>query len=133
MRHPLMRNNITRDDLNEVIKLLKSQDPKLTSGPNVVEFEKKWSEWLGVKYSVFVNSGSSSNLLAIAWLKKKYPHGGKIIVPPFTWSSDISSVLWMGFDPEFVDINIKTLAIDEDKLEEITHFDVSSLFTIFFV
>lgn len=130
MRYPLMKNNITREDLNEVIKLLKSQDPKLTSGPNVVEFEKKWSEWLGVKYSVFVNSGSSSNLLAIAWLKKKYPHGGKIIVPPFTWSSDISSVLWMGFDPEFVDINIKTLAIDEDKLEEkiSMHDDIRAIF-----
>ncbi len=113
-----MRNNITREDLDEVIKLLQTEDPKLTSGPKVLEFEKKWSEWLGVKYSIFVNSGSSSNLLAIAWLKNKFPNGGKIIVPPFTWSSDISSVLWMGFDPEFVDINMKTLAIDEDKFEE---------------
>ena len=125
-----MRNNITRNDLEEVINLLQSEDPRLTSGPKVLEFEKQWSKWLGVKYSVFVNSGSSSNLLALAWLKHKFPNGGRIIVPPFTWSSDISSVLWMGFEPEFIDIDLKTLAINEDKIEEVlSKFDdVKALF-----
>ncbi len=116
-----MRQNIQREDLDKVIDLLKQNDPKLTAGPRVNEFEEKWSKWLGVKYSIFVNSGSSSNLLAIAWLKEKYPEGGRVIVPPLTWSSDVASVLWMGFQPVFVDIKLETLAIDEDLLEQTLH------------
>jgi len=46
MIYPLMKNNITRDDLDKVIDLLKKNDPILTNGPLVKEFEKKWSEWL---------------------------------------------------------------------------------------
>ena len=117
MRFPLMRNNILPEDLEGVIGLLKEKDPRLTSGSRVQDFERKWSDWLGVPYSVFVNSGSSANLLSIAWLKKKFPEGGKVIVPPFTWSSDISSVYWMGFEPLFLDIKLNTLGIDESLLE----------------
>ena len=77
--YPLMTNNISLEDLEEAINLLKTDNAKLTSGPLVREFEEKWCEWLGVKYSVFVNSGSSANLLCIAYLKLLYPEGGKII------------------------------------------------------
>ena len=114
MKYPLMKNNLLEQDLLPVIKLLKEKDPILTSGPKVKEFENAWSDWLGVKYSVFVNSGSSANLLCIALLKEKFPQGGDIIVPPFTWSSDISSIMWMGFNPIFVDINLSTLGLDSD-------------------
>lgn len=116
--YPLMRNNILPEDLKGVIELLQTQDPKLTQGPYVRKFEQEWSQWLGVKYSLFVNSGSSANLLAIAWLREKYPEGGKIIVPPFTWSSDISSVYWCGFEPLFIDITLNTLACNEELVEE---------------
>ncbi len=116
MKYPLMKNNILPSDLEPVIDLLKEKDPRLTSGHHVAEFEKKWSEWLGIKYSIFVNSGSSSNLLSIAYLKEKYPDGGKIIVPPFTWSSDISSIIWMGFEPIFVDIRLETLGLNSDEV-----------------
>ena len=111
MKYPLMRNNILKEDLDNVISLLNSEQPKLTSGPQVDSFEKEWSNWLGCKYSVFVNSGSSANLLSIALLKEVYPEGGKVLVPPFTWSSDISSLILIGFEPIFVDINLKTLGI----------------------
>ena len=111
-----MRNNILKSDLKPVIDLLRSEEPKLTSGPNVDSFEKEWSDWLGCKYSVFVNSGSSANLLCIALLREKYPEGGKVIVPPFTWSSDISALIWMGFEPVFLDINLRTLGLDCNKV-----------------
>ena len=117
VKFPLMRNNIIEDDLKEVIQLLQQPGAKLTSGPKVRQFEEEWSKWLGVKYSVFVNSGSSANLLCMAWLKKRFPEGGKVVVPPFTWSSDISSVYWMGFELEFVDIRMSTLAIDGQLLK----------------
>ena len=54
---PLMRNNITREDLDVVIAYLQQEDPKLTQSSNVAAFEEEWSNWLGVQYSVFVNSG----------------------------------------------------------------------------
>ena len=114
MKFPLMKNNLLEKDLNAAIKLLMQKDPKLTSGRKVKEFEQSWSDWLGVKYSVFVNSGSSANLLCLALLKEKYPEGGDVIVPPFTWSSDISSIMWMGFNPIFVDINLCSLGLNSD-------------------
>ena len=54
MKFPLMRNNILREDLDAVIEHLKQDDPILTHGANVRAFEEEWSNWLGVKYSVFV-------------------------------------------------------------------------------
>ena len=116
MNYPLMRNNILRDDLDAIIEHLKQDDPILTNGVNVRAFEEKWSEWLGVKYSVFVNSGASANLLTMAILKIRYPEGGEVIVPTLTWISDISSVLQNGFTPVFVDINPQSLAMDADQL-----------------
>ena len=118
LNYPLMENNILSEDLEGVISLLKTKDPKLTAGPKVREFEELWSKWLGCKYSVFVNSGSSSNLMAICYLKLIYPKGGKIIIPPFTWSSDVASIIHMGFEPLFVDIKLSNLAIDPAKLED---------------
>jgi len=116
MKYPLMRNNILRDDLDAIIEHLKQDDPILTNGPIIREFEKKWSEWLGVKYSVFVNSGASANLLTMAILKIRHPEGGEVIVPTLTWISDISSVLQNGFTPIFVDIDPHSLAMDTKQV-----------------
>tara|TARA_X000000368_G_C23027090_1_gene710742 strand:- start:666 stop:1838 length:1173 start_codon:yes stop_codon:yes gene_type:complete len=116
IKHPLMKNNLSRKDLRAVINYLNQNDPKLTNGRKVREFEAAWSSWLGTKYSVFVNSGSSANLLSISFLKILYPSGGEIIIPPLTWSSDISSVLFNGFKPVFVDINFNNLAMNEEQI-----------------
>lgn len=112
MKFPLMRNNILREDLDAVIEHLKQDDPKLTHGPNVRAFEEEWSAWLGVKYSVFMNSGASANLLTMAVLKIRHPQGGEVIVPSLTWVSDIASVLQNGFTPVFVDIDPRSLGMD---------------------
>jgi CDP-6-deoxy-D-xylo-4-hexulose-3-dehydrase len=116
MKYPLMRNNITRKDLDAMIEHLKQDDPILTNGPKCRQFEEAWSEWLGVKYSVFVNSGASANLLSMTMLKIMYPEGGEIIVPPLTWVSDIASVLQTGFTPVFVDIDLDTLGMNNDAI-----------------
>ena len=112
-----MRNNIERSDLDAVIELLKREDPILTQSSQVHEFEKEWSEWLGTKYSVFVNSGSSANLLTIGALKESVGLG-EIIVPPLTWVSDIAAVIQCGFTPVFADINPKTLGMDSARIAE---------------
>src|SRR6201747_2548850 len=112
MKFPLMRNNIVREDLDALIEHLKQDDPILTNGPNVRAFEQEWNDWLGTKYSVFVNSGASANLLTLAILKIRHPDGGEVIVPPLTWVSDIPPVLKTGFTPVFVDIEPTTLAMN---------------------
>ena len=111
-----MRNNILREDLDAVIEHLKQDDPILTHGANVRAFEAEWSEWLGVKYSVFVNSGASANLLTMAILKIRHPEGGEIISPPLAWVSDIASVLQNGFIPVFADIDPSTLSMDSTQI-----------------
>ena len=116
MKYPLMRNNILREDLDAVIEHLKQDDPILTHGANVHAFEAEWSKWLGVKYSVFVNSGASANLLTMAILKIHHPEGGEVITPPLTWISDVASVLQNGFTPVFADINPATLAMDPKQI-----------------
>jgi CDP-6-deoxy-D-xylo-4-hexulose-3-dehydrase len=112
---PLMANNITRGDLDALIEFLKQDDPILTQSKNVAAFEQEWSQWLGVKHSVFVNSGSSANQITMAALKERFG-GGEIIVPTLTWVSDIASVLQAGFDPVFVDINPRTLGMDTKEV-----------------
>ena len=107
---PLMENNIRREDLQEVIDFLKGE-PRLTQSENVAAFEKEWSQWLGVKHSVYVNSGASANFITMAMIKHLYGDG-EIIVPTLTWVSDISSVLYNGLTPVFVDINPKNLCMD---------------------
>jgi CDP-6-deoxy-D-xylo-4-hexulose-3-dehydrase len=118
MKFPLMRNNISREDLDAVIDYLKQDDPILTSSKNVLAFEAEWSKWLGVKYSIFVNSGASANLLTMAILKIRYPMGGVVIVPALAWVSDIASVLQNGFTPVFVDINPHTLGMNCARIVE---------------
>ena len=111
-----MRNNILREDLDAVIEHLKQDDPILTNGENVREFEAEWSRWLGVKYSVFVNSGASANLLTMAILKIRHLEGGEVITPPLAWISDVASVLQNGFTPIFADIDPRTLAMDPAEI-----------------
>ena len=113
---PLMKNNILREDLDAVIDFLRQDDPILTQSKNVRAFEEEWSRWLGVKHSVFVNSGSSANLVTIAALKELHPDGGEVIVPPLTWVSDVAAVLHCGFTPVFADIDPRTLGMDTDAI-----------------
>jgi CDP-6-deoxy-D-xylo-4-hexulose-3-dehydrase len=111
---PLMEDNITKEDLDILIAFLKKM-PRLTQSSNVLAFEKEWSDWLGVRFSVFVNSGASANLISMAALKHLYGTG-EIIVPPLTWVSDIASVIQNGFEPVFVDINPKNLCMDDAQI-----------------
>ena len=115
VEHPLMLNNISREDLDCLIQYLQQDEPRLTQGSNVLNFEQEWSDWLGVKYSVYVNSGASANLITIAVLKE-LTGNGEILVPPLTWVSDIAAVLHSGYQPVFVDINPGTLALDTDQV-----------------
>lgn len=111
---PLMSNNIQPEDIELLIEFLRTSN-RFTNGPKVQEFEQAWSDWLGVKYTVFVNSGSSANFITMAVLRDLYG-SGEVIVPPIAWSSDISSVFAAGHTPVFVDVDLKNLAMDEEDI-----------------
>ncbi len=113
--HPLMHNNFSKTDIRSVINLLKQKNLILTQSKFVRAFEKKWSQWLGTKYSVFVNSGSSANLLTMTILKILYGKG-EIILPTLTWVSDINSVIQSNLKPVFVDIDPKNLCMLESEI-----------------
>jgi CDP-4-dehydro-6-deoxyglucose reductase, E1 len=116
---PLMSDNIERKDVDSVIEFLNQNPiPKLTNGPKVVEFENAWGEWLGTKYNLMVNSGASANELTMLALNYIYEEG-EIIIPPLTWISDVSSVIFSGFKPVFCDINLKNLSFDIEKLKQV--------------
>ena len=118
LNHALMDNNFTKSDMDSVVKLIRQKNIILTQSKKVKEFEQKWSQWVGTKYSVFVNSGSSANFITISVLKilNKNKHKNEIIVPSLTWVSDINSVVMNGFKPVFVDINLSNLSMNVDEV-----------------
>ena len=125
---PLMNDNIDKEDIKSVVEFLSGDSiPKLTNGPKVIEFENSWGEWLGTKYNLFVNSGASANeltMLALAHIIGE----GEIIVPPLTWISDISSVLFAGHKLVFVDVNFSNLSFDIEKLKSAITSDTKAIF-----
>ena len=114
---PLMQNNITREDMDAVVRFLTGAEPILTQSREVQAFEREWSDWVGTKHSVFVNSGSSANLITLAALRETAGLG-EIIVPPLTWVSDIAAVIQNGFTPVFADIDRRTLGMDPERVLE---------------
>ena len=88
-------------------------------GPRSVEFEKKIAKEFGKKYGVFVNSGSSACLLAIAALD--LPKGSKIITPALTFSTTLAPIIQLGYIPIFIDSNLTSYVPDvQDILNAVT-------------
>jgi len=117
----LVSDTINRGDINHLIDWL-SQDeiPKLTKGDLTWDLEKKWAEKIGTRYSVFVNSGSSSILLTLAALKySKKLRNNKIVVPGLSWSTDVSSPMLLGYETHMCDCNLEDLSCDLTHLEEL--------------
>lgn len=112
---PLINDNITESDKKALSEFILNTD-RFTNGPKVKEFEDVWSEWLGVKYSVMVNSGTSANYITTAIVRELAGIGGEIIVPTIGWVSNISSVINTGFTPVFVDVGLKTMAINSENI-----------------
>jgi CDP-6-deoxy-D-xylo-4-hexulose-3-dehydrase len=75
-------------------------------GPRSIEFEKKIAKRFGKKFGVFVNSGSSACLLALAALD--LPKGCKVITPACTFSTTLAPIIQLGFKPVFVDVGLTT-------------------------
>ena len=95
----LVKDTIDFDDVKKLISWLET-NPRLTKGSLTIEFEKKWSEWLGSKYSVFVNSGSSANLAALySLLLSGRLKNNKIVVPAVSWVTTVTPAIQLGMEP----------------------------------
>lgn len=115
----LTSNTIDSHDYQALSEWLKSE-PRLSKGSLTIEFEKQWAEKVGTKHAVFVNSGSSANLLILyslicsGNLKNK-----KIACASVAWSTTISPIMQFGLEPVLIDCNMDNLAVDLDHLEKV--------------
>jgi CDP-6-deoxy-D-xylo-4-hexulose-3-dehydrase len=118
MEWKLQENVISEKDLDLLVTFIR-QTKRFTQYSKVKEFEDAFADWQGCKYCVFVNSGSSANLILVNAVKELYGWHAtdEIIVPAVTWPTTITPVLQSGLEPVFIDVNLKDLSIDYDQLE----------------
>ena len=119
-----MKNAVTISDRLKIAFFVLTTH-RFTNGKKVREFEKKWSQWLGVKYSLFVSSGSTANFLLVAAIIEKYglKKGDKVIVPACTWVTNISPIIQLGLTPIFCDVNTDNYSFDTKHLKEISQMN----------
>jgi CDP-6-deoxy-D-xylo-4-hexulose-3-dehydrase len=117
----LVSDTIDKNDINNLVNWL-SQDeiPRLTKGDITIEFEKKWSNKIGVEHTTYVNSGSSAILLTLVALKESGKlKNNKIIVPALSWITDVSSPIQLGMEVILCDCNLQDLSIDINHLKQL--------------
>lgn len=94
----------------------------LVLGAEAIKFERKFPKLFGKEYGLLTNSGSSANLLMMAAMTSKrgynFPKGTKVITPIAGFPTTMAPILQLGFAPIFVDIELKTLNLDLDQVEQ---------------
>jgi len=126
---PLMENIITDKDLDVLINFIKTTK-RFTQFTRVREFETAFSKWQGCNHSVFVNSGSSANLILVSAAKEmyKWSDGDEVIVPSVTWTTTVTPIIQLGLKPVFVDINLEDLAVDYNKINKLITNKTKAIF-----
>lgn len=118
-KYKLAHNIISQEDIGQLIKWLKT-DPQLTKGVLTLEFERLWAQWVGTKYAVFCNSGSSANLLmAYSALLSKNLRNKKVIVPSVGWVTTIAPFIQFGFEPIMCGADKDNFGLDLDDMERL--------------
>jgi CDP-6-deoxy-D-xylo-4-hexulose-3-dehydrase len=115
----LQENVIGESDLDLLVSFIR-QTTRFTQFTKVREFEQAYAAWQGCKYCVFVNSGSSANLILVNALKqlRGWQEGDEVIVPAVTWPTTVTPVMQCGLKPVFVDANLTDLSLDYDQVEQ---------------
>lgn len=95
---------------------------RFTMGPKVAQFEQEFADYFGSRFAVMVNSGSSANLIAIAAAvldpNIDLNAGDEVIVPAVSWATTYYPLQQYGLRPRFVDIDLDSLNLDLDLVEE---------------
>ncbi len=110
----MARPDITEIETDAVLGVMKTN--VLSLGPKLREFEKKLANFIGVRYAVGVNSGTSALHLIIRALGIK--EGDEVITTPFSFIASANCILFERAKPVFVDIDKKSFNIDPQKIEE---------------
>lgn len=119
IKYHLAEDTIDKQDIDRLVEWLKTY-PRLTKGALTLEFEKKWSQWLGMPYSLFCNSGSSANLLMYGALQLSGKlKNKKVIVPSVGWVTTIAPAIQLGFEPVMCEADPDTFGVDLKHLEEL--------------
>ncbi len=99
IRYFLAESTIDKSDINDLVEWLET-NPWLTQGPLVKQYEQSWSNWIGLPHSVFVNSGSSANLLMYySLLASGRLKNLKVVVPAVSWVTSVAPAIQLGFEP----------------------------------
>ena len=112
---PYGRHNITDEDIQSVIEVLKSDF--LTQGPKIAEFEKDFAEYIGVKYAVAVSNGTAA--LHLCTLALGVKDGDKVITTPMTFSATANCIRYAGGEVVFADIDPETYLLDIKEVEKL--------------
>lgn len=119
IRYHLAEDTIDHKDIERLIEWLKTY-PRLTKGAITREFEQRWSQWLGRRYSVNCNSGSSANLLMFyALLLSGRLKNKKVIVPSVGWVTTIAPAIQFGLEPIMCEADPDTFGLDLTHLESL--------------
>ena len=113
MKIRLSKPYIGKEEIDAVVEVL--QSGTLSLGPKLSEFEKMFASYIGVKYAVAVNSGTSGLHLIVKALNIK--EGDEVITTPFSFVASANCILFEGAKPVFVDIDEITYNIDSRKIE----------------
>lgn len=123
IKYFLAKDTINQEDLNALADWIKT-NPRLTKGSLTLEFEAKWAKYIGTKYAVFCNSGSSANhLMVYAAMQAKKLRNKKIVVPSVGWVTTVSPAMQFGLKPIMVGVDENTFGINLDELEKICKKD----------
>ncbi len=114
MKISLAQPDITQKERRAVLGVLKTSH--LALGLKLIEFEKKFAKYIGAKYAIAVNSGTSGLHLSIRALG--IGEGDEVITTPFSFISSANCILFEKAKPVFVDIDSDTLNIDPGKIEK---------------
>ena len=103
------------NEVDEYMRKIWASGVMTHNGPLVQQFERDFSSWAGIPHLVACCNGTLAIQLAIRALD--LPKGGEIITTPFTFIATISSILYEGYKPVFVDIDPETLNMDPKNIE----------------
>jgi CDP-6-deoxy-D-xylo-4-hexulose-3-dehydrase len=118
-KYLLAEQTIDQDELKVLADWL-ATNPWLTQGKLVREFEEKWAKWTGIPYAVFVNSGSSANLLMYySLLLSGKLRNKKVVVPAVSWATTVAPAIQLGFEPIMCEADFETFGLDAPYLEKL--------------
>ena len=121
LKYPLLDNAFSSADINIAIDVLRSK--KITMSKKTLEFEARFAKYVGAKYAVMVNSGSSANLLSVfascnPLRKNRFKRGDEAIIPSLCWSTSLWPLVQTGLKPVFTDVNTKSLNMNLEHFKK---------------